>query len=106
MQAHFAPEAAGEVTGSIAITSNAWDRSLIIALSGRGVGVLGRLSATPPSASFGKVAMGEHNSQTIRLNNTGNDSGTISRANVSGSAFKIAGLILPTGIPPVMSGAS
>ena len=31
LQAHFAPEAAGEVTGSIAITSNAADRSLTIA---------------------------------------------------------------------------
>ena len=61
--------------------------------------MLGRLSATPPSASFGNVAMGEHNSQTIRLNNTGNDSVTISRANVSGSGFKIAGLIVPTVIP-------
>jgi hypothetical protein len=99
LQVHFAPEATGEVTGSVAITSNAWDRSLIIALSGRGVGVLGRLSATPPSAGFGNVAMGEHNSQTVRLNNTGNDSVTISRANVSGSGFEIAGLIVPTVIP-------
>jgi hypothetical protein len=99
LQVHFAPETTGEVTGSVAITSNAWDRSLIVALSGRGVGAQGRLSATPPSASFGNVAMGEHNSQTIRLNNTGNDSVTISRANVSGSGFKIAGLIVPTVIP-------
>ena len=99
LQVHFAPQATGEVTGSVAITSNAWDRSLIIALSGKGVGVLGRLSATPASASFGSVAMGEHNSQTIRLSNTGNDSVTISRANVSGSGFKIAGLIEPTVIP-------
>ncbi len=99
LEAHFAPEATGEVTGSIAITSNAWDRSLTIALSGRGVLGLGRLSATPPSASFGNVATGEHNSQTIRLNNTGNDSVTISRANVSGSGFKIAGLNVPTVIP-------
>jgi len=99
LQVHFAPQSTGEVTGTVAITSNAWDRSLIVALSGRGVGVLGRLSATPPSASFGNVAMGEHNSQTIRLNNTGNDSVTISRANVSGSGFKIAGLIVPTVIP-------
>jgi hypothetical protein len=99
LQAHFAPQATAEVTGSITITSNAWDRSLTIALSGRGVLGLGRLSATPPSASFGSVAMGEHNSQTIRLNNTGNDSVTISRANVSGNGFKIAGLIVPTVIP-------
>jgi hypothetical protein len=97
LEAHFAPEATGEVTGSIAITSNAWDRNLIIALSGSAV--LGRLSATPPSANFGNVAIGEHNSQTIRINNTGNDSVTISRANVSGSGFTIAGLSVPAVIP-------
>jgi P pilus assembly chaperone PapD len=94
LEAHFAPETAGEATGSITITSNAPDPNLAIGLSG--TGVLGRLSATPASASLGKVAIGETNSQTIRLNNTGNSSVTISRVNISGSSFKIAGLNIPT----------
>jgi hypothetical protein len=93
LEVHFAPETAGEATGSIAITSNAPDPNLTIGLSG--TAVKGRLSATPPSASLGKVAIGETNSQTIRLSNTGNSSVIISRVNVSGSSFKIAGLNTP-----------
>jgi P pilus assembly chaperone PapD len=97
LEAHFAPGTAGVATGSITITSNASDPNLTIGLSG--TGVLGRLSATPASAGLGTVVIGETNSQTIRLNNTGNSSVTISRANVFGSGFKIAGLIAPTVIP-------
>ena len=93
LQAHFAPEAAGEVTGSIAITSNAADRSLTIALSGRGV--QGRLSATPPSASFGNVAMGGNNSKTLTLSNYGLGSATISQVSVSGKGFSVSKLATP-----------
>jgi hypothetical protein len=57
--------------------------------------VQGHLTTTPSSASFGKVVIGENNSQTIRFNNTGNGSVTISRVNVSGTGFKIAGLTVP-----------
>ena len=94
LEAHFAPVTTGEATGSIAVTSNASDPSLTIGLSG--IGVQGRLSATPASTSLGKVVVGENNSQTIRLSNTGDVSVTISRVNVSGSDFKIAGLTVPT----------
>ena len=96
LEAHFAPVTAGEATGSIAITSNASDPSLVIGLSGIGVGAQGRLSATPASASLGKVVVGENNSQTIRLSNTGDGSVIISRVNVVGSGFKLAGLTVPT----------
>ena len=94
LEAHFTPVTAGAATGSIAITSNASDPSLVIALSGTGAqsGAQGRLSATPASASLGKVVVGENNSQTIRLNNTGDGSVIISRVNVVGSGFKLAGL--------------
>jgi hypothetical protein len=94
LEARFAPGTTGVATGSIAITSNAADPNLTIGLSG--IGALGRLSATPASAGLGAVVIGETNSQTIRLSNTGNSSVTISRVNVSGSSFKIAGLNMPT----------
>ena len=96
LEAHFAPVTAGEATGTIAITSNASDPSLVIGLSGIGTGAQGRLSATPASASLGKVVVGENNSQTIRLNNTGDGSVIISRVSVVGSGFKLAGLTVPT----------
>ncbi len=93
--AHFAPKVLGTEKGSITIASNASDPLLTIALGGTGTGVLGSLSATPSSASFGKVAMRNTNSQPIRLNNTGSGSVTISSANVSGKGFRIAGLTIP-----------
>ena len=96
LEAHFAAVTAGAATGSIAITSNASDPSLVIGLSGIGVGAQGRLSATPASASLGKVVVGENNSQTIRLSNSADGSVIISRINVVGSGFKLAGLTMPT----------
>src|ERR1700747_3745143 len=93
--AHFAPKVLGTEKGSITIASNASDPLVTIALGGTGTGVLGSLSATPSSASFGKVVMGNTNSQPIRLNNTGSGSVTISSANVSGKGFRIGGLSVP-----------
>src|SRR5271156_6064781 len=93
LEARFTPVTTGEATGSIAVTSDASDPSLTIALSG--IGAQGRLSATLASASLGKVVIGENNSQTIRLSNTGDGSVTISRVSVSGTGFKIAGLTVP-----------
>src|SRR5271156_3770733 len=83
--AHFAPVTTGEVPGSIAITSNASDRSLTIGLSG--TGVQGRLSVTPPSVGFGDVVMGQNSSKTLRLDNTGNGTVTIYRVSVSGRGY-------------------
>jgi hypothetical protein len=93
LEAHFAPETAGEAAGSITITSNASDRSLIIGLSG--AGVLGRLSPTPASASFGNVAMGTNDSKAVRLSNTGTSSLTISRVSVSGKGFSLSKVATP-----------
>ncbi|MGA7225779.1 MAG: choice-of-anchor D domain-containing protein, partial [Candidatus Acidiferrales bacterium] len=92
------PVTTGAAAGSIAITSNASDPSLTIGLSGIGTqsGAQGRLSATPASASLGNVVVGQNNSQTIRLSNTGDGNVTISRVSVSGSDFRIAGLTVPT----------
>src|SRR5271156_4352664 len=83
--AHFAPVTTGEVPGSIAITSDASDRSLTIGLSG--TGVQGHLSVTPPSVGFGNVVMGENSSKTLRLDNTGNGTVTIYRVSVSGRGY-------------------
>ncbi|MGC1254422.1 MAG: choice-of-anchor D domain-containing protein, partial [Candidatus Acidiferrales bacterium] len=72
LEARFTPVTAGAATGSIAIISNASDPSLTIGLSG--TGAQGRLSATPASASFGDVVMGDNSSKAVRLSNTGTSS--------------------------------
>src|SRR5712692_4170041 len=62
----FAPAGTGNVTGSVSLVSNAPNSPTTIALSGIGVQPLQPpLSVVSPSASFGDVAVGTRNSQTI-----------------------------------------
>ncbi|MGB8438570.1 MAG: choice-of-anchor D domain-containing protein, partial [Candidatus Acidiferrales bacterium] len=93
LEARFTPVTAGAATGSIAIISNASDPSLTIGLSG--TGAQGRLSATPASASFGDVVMGDNSSKAVRLSNTGTSSLTISHLSVIGKGFSMTTLATP-----------
>ena len=54
-----------------------------------------RLTATPPSANFGAVAVGTQNTQTIQLHNAGSQSVVIHNAAVAGSAFSVSDLSAP-----------
>ena len=93
--AKFAPAAAGAASGSLTITSNGSNPDMTIPLSGTGV-TPGTLSANPASLSFGNVQVGSNSNQQETLTNTGGSSVTISQANVTGAAFSISGLSLPT----------
>jgi hypothetical protein len=53
------------------------------------------LQATPSSASFQNVVVGNTSSQTISLANTGSQSATISSGSVSGQGFSITGMTFP-----------
>src|SRR2546425_2038589 len=55
----------------------------------------GHLSATPSSISFGSVPVGQTQSQTATLTNSGGTNVTITQAPASGSAFSVRGLSLP-----------
>jgi hypothetical protein len=55
----------------------------------------GQLSATPSSISFGSVLMGQTQSQTATLTNSGGTNVTITQATVSGTGFSVRGLSLP-----------
>ena len=57
---------------------------------------IGSLSVNPSSTNFGNVAFGSSVAKTLVLSNTGNANVTISQANVSGSAFSLAGLSVPS----------
>jgi HYDIN/CFA65/VesB family protein/centrosomal CEP192-like protein len=57
------------------------------------------ISAIPSTASFGNVATGSSNSQTISLTNNGTSSLVISNATVTGTGFSISGLSAPIMIP-------
>jgi Abnormal spindle-like microcephaly-assoc'd, ASPM-SPD-2-Hydin/Transmembrane protein 131-like N-terminal len=97
---NFVPRVPGEVRGAISITSNASDPTLSVALSGIGGAASAlHLEATPASAAFQKVAMGDTNSQPIKLSNTSGKAIVISHAVVSGKGFKTAGLAESLTIP-------
>src|SRR5437870_2474760 len=92
----FAPASRVNMTGSVSLVSNALNSPTTIALSGTGVQPLQpQLSVVPPSASFGDVAVGTRNSQTITLINSGTGNVTISQATPSGNGFSMTGLSVP-----------
>src|SRR2546427_579723 len=89
----FAPATTGNITGSVSLVSNALNSPTTIALSG--TAVQPQLSVVPPSASFGDVAVGTRNSQTITLINSGTANLTISQAKPSGNGLSMTGLTVP-----------
>jgi hypothetical protein len=89
----FTPTTGGSAGGNLSITSNASNPSLSIPLSGAGV-TSGSLTATASSLSFGSVQVG--NSQTLSetLTNTGVSNVTITAATTAVS-YSISGMSLP-----------
>ncbi|GAC1683498.1 MAG: hypothetical protein PVS2B2_22610 [Candidatus Acidiferrum sp.] len=100
MTVQFKPLAAEVAYGNITFL-DALGASLTVGVTGSGV--QGTLTTTPTSVAFGSVVNGDSNSQSVRINNTGNSSVTISQANVTGSGFSISGLALPV---VIMAGQS
>ncbi len=90
----FTPASAGSASGSLTLTSNASDPTLAIPLSGTGV-TPGTLGSNPTSLSFGSVTVGDNQSLTVTLTNTGGSNLTISQAAVSGSGFNLSGITTP-----------
>jgi P pilus assembly chaperone PapD len=96
---NFVPRVAGEVHGSVNITSNASDPALSVALTGIGAASALHLEATPASAAFQKVTIGDTDSQSIKLSNTSGKSIVISHAVVAGKGFGTVGLAESLTIP-------
>jgi hypothetical protein len=61
----------------------------------------GKLTTTPSSVSFGSVANGTTNSQTVQLKNIGGANVTISSATASGTGYKLSGISLPMTLAPL-----
>ncbi|MBI3668537.1 MAG: choice-of-anchor D domain-containing protein [Acidobacteria bacterium] len=96
----FSPTAAGNVTGSISLVSNAPNSPATISLSGSGVATAPGISVNPSSLPFGDVIVGGNASQNVTVSNTGNSSLTITQANVNGAAFSTTGLSVPLTLNP------
>jgi hypothetical protein len=89
----FSPKIAGNVSGTVAVISNA--TPLSIPVTGIGISQSLSLSANPSALAFGKVAPGGSSKQTVTLTNTGNSSISVSKLTPAGSYFSVGGLLLP-----------
>jgi len=90
----FTAASATGASGNVSIISNASNATLNIPLSGTGVSQ-GSLGSNPTSLSFGSVAVGNNNSLSETVTNTGGSSVTISQTSISGSGFSISGITTP-----------
>jgi hypothetical protein len=85
----YAPTAAGAVTGSLAIASNASSSPVNVALNGTGIAASSTFSVTPASLSFGSVNDGSTAAQSFTITNTGNSNVAISGVIITGTGFSI-----------------
>jgi hypothetical protein len=99
----FLPAAAGAVTGSVSVVSNATNSPATVTLSGDGQAGAPAIAVNPSSLNFGSVIVNSSNSQIIQISNTGNQPLTVTAAAVSGAGFSITGLTLPLTIDPGQS---
>lgn len=93
--ASFSPTAAGSVTGSLSVVSNASNSPVSVPLSG--TGVIQLLSLSPASLNFGNITVGSSSSSTLPvvITNVGSASVTISQASTSGAGFSVTEPALP-----------
>ena len=88
----FTPLAAGSVTGTLSLVSNA---ATAPAVSLSGTGIAGRLAATPATLSLGNVNLGSSSSSQTAVVTASTASVTIARAILTGPGFSLQGPALP-----------
>ena len=90
----FTPNAVGSFTATVTIASNASDSAATISLSGLGIAA-GQLASSPSTDAFGSVTVGNQQSISETVTNTGGTSVTISQAAISGRGFSLSGITTP-----------
>jgi hypothetical protein len=95
----FSPQSAGQAIGSLNVTSNASNPTLVVPLSGSGVAP-GTLSPNPSSVAFGNVQVGHNKTLPETITNTGGSNATITQDSVSGAGYSVSGLNLPLTLGP------
>ena len=90
----FTPTSAGAASSTLSIANSGSSTALDVALSGTGV-TPAMLGASPTSFTFNNVTVGQNQTQSETVTNTGGMSATVSQATVSGSGFSISGLSTP-----------
>jgi len=98
--AEFSPTAAGAVTGSVGLVSNAAGSPAAISLSGTGVAQTLVLSFSSTSLAFGTVNTGSSSTLSETIKNTGNSNAQISQIAENGSGFSLSGASAPVTLSP------
>src|SRR5579863_8440229 len=98
----FTPAIAGAANGNLSITVSGSSTTLDVALSGTGV-TPATLTATPPSLTFSSVTVGQNQTQTETVKNTGGSNTTVSQVTVGGTGFSISGITAPLTLTPGQS---
>ncbi len=92
----YKPSSPGTLGGTVSITSNATDPSVVIDLSATATSAaVADLTVSPTAIAFGSVAVGSTATQAVKLTNTGNGSASISKMAFSGTGVSISGLTAP-----------
>ena len=89
----FAPKSAGSVAGTLTVSSNAYNPTLSIPLTGTGTTV-GQLGVSPSSVNFGNVVVGASKSVSGTLSASGG-AVTVTGASSSGAEFSVSGIRFP-----------
>ena len=97
LTASFAPATTGAVVGTISVVSTATNSPATISLSG--TGVQPQISVIPSTVSFGNVAAGVTNTQTLTIRNAGTATLNVSQVSLAGTGFTSSGLALPLSVP-------
>jgi hypothetical protein len=90
----FAPQSAGNSSGSIAVTTDAANPVVSVPMSAVATAP-GALISNPSSLGFGSVQINNGQTLSATLTNSGGSSVTVSQASVSGAGFAVSGLTLP-----------
>ncbi len=93
----FAPKSPGAVSGSISVSTSVSGSPIVIPLTGTGASPA--MSITPSSVTFGSVADGTSDSQTITVKNTGTVDLVVSSESVTGPGFSVTGFAAQTVAP-------
>lgn len=88
----FTPASPGNVSGSVALTSNASAAPFVVPFSGTGVAATYLLGANPTTLGFGNITLNSNSSLPVTLTNNGNSNVTISGVAVTGSGFTTSGV--------------
>jgi hypothetical protein len=89
----FAPTAATDYIGTLALAWGSYGRVLNLPVTGTGTGT-GSISAVPATLSFGSVAVGSNSAKTATLSATG-ASTVISAVTTTNPEFTVSGFALP-----------